>query len=643
MNFDEINFNDIKYEDFSEFLKKTKIKKLYDMKKYFDDNYYNDESKISDEKYDLLVDEIKKKDKDFIEEIGAKIRENGKRIELPYWMGSANKITPELKKELNRWIKNNSETSEQVENYKKYIITEKLDGVSCLLYKKGNRTHLFTRGDGKIGTDISHLKKFLNLPEINEDITIRGELIIKKDNFKKYKNYKNARNMVSGIISSKSTKKGLDDICFVCYEIIEEKKIQEKQENQLKKLENFGFKIAKNILLNKINIDVLSTLYDSLKNKSEFIIDGIIVQSNFEYVRNISGNPNYMFAFKMNKEEDIFETEVIDIEWNVSKWGQLKPVVIVNPVDVSGITINRATAHSAKFIIDNNLGPNSIIKITRSKDVIPYIVSIVKSSYPKMPERNFVWDDNHVNILICDQEDKTKNIKIISDFFKKLDIKFISDATVSKMYNHGFDTLFKIIEADEKSLLQIPTFKKLTVDKIIKNIKKGLQNMNLSTVIAASCVLGYGIAEKKIESLLNSIPTIFSDFKNFSIDENIDRIKNVEGFSIKSAKKIAENLDKTALFIEKLSKYGNFKTKIESNNLHDSSLSNFKLVMSGFRDKNLEEKIKQKGGKCLTSVSKNTNILITDDINSNSEKIMKAKKLGILIFEKSNFIEKYLT
>jgi DNA ligase (NAD+) len=622
------NLSKLSIEEYNKFLQESGIKELIELKNNLDDIYYNSgETELSDTRYDMLVETIKKRDKKYNITIGAKLREGENRVELPFWLGSADKITPDTPKVLDRWLKKY--------NNIKYIVTEKLDGVSCLYQKIGDKVALYTRGDGKIGADISYLRKSFNIPEIKDNISIRGELIMSKSDFKKYPNYKNARNMVAGLIGSKTAREGLSDIHFVTYEIVDDNMYE--QSKQLEKLKKYGFEIPKFTILDSIDIDTLSTLYDSFRKESQYQLDGIIVQSDIPYDRNISGNPDYMFAFKMNKEEDIFQTEVIDIEWNISKWGQIKPVVIVKPVDISGITINRATAHTAKYIEENKLGPGSIVAITRSKDVIPYIVDVVRSTKAKMPVIEYKWDDNHVNIL-TKTEDKISDIKIISDFFAKLGIKYVSEATVKKMYDDGLDSLFKIIEADKKRLMKIPTIKELTATKIVDNIKKGLKDMNMATVLGASCVLGYGVAEKKVEALLEALPNILTDYKDYSEKKNVQRIKNIDGFSDITAERIVPHLGGAAEFIQKLSKYGTFKIPEKIS----STLQDKKIVMTGFRDKVLEEEIKKRGGKCSSSVSKNTDIVIVDDINSTSEKANKARELGITLMNKNAFENLYL-
>ena len=305
---------------------------LLKLRNYYDDLYYNTgESSISDAKYDILFNIIIGIDEKKKGEVGYKLRESENRVVLPYWLGSMDKIKPSDKDKFERWINKFPKDS--------YFITEKLDGVSCLFIynSEGNKISLYTRGDGKIGADISYLHSYLNfipkrfnIPEGN--IVVRGELIISKDNWKKYSSkYSNPRNMVSGLVNSKTIKEGINDIDFIAYELIEENNNQKKISEQFKLLKKYGFKTAlSSDNIDKVNIEKLTNLLTEFKKKSSYEIDGIIIQINKEYIRNKSGNPEYAFAFKMTDEENIVKAKVIRVEWNLSKRGFLKPRVSID-------------------------------------------------------------------------------------------------------------------------------------------------------------------------------------------------------------------------------------------------------------------------------------------------------------------------
>lgn len=625
-----------KENDYKNFLNNTDLEILHKIKLFVDDIYYNTgkDSGLSDYNYDLLKEFLEKKDPDYIVPIGIKIRNGENRIKLPFYMGSMDKYKPENKKQIKNWLKKN--------NSEDYIIESKLDGVSCLLVMKNGKIKLYTRGDGNVGSDISYLSQYFNtIPKnTNYDLVVRGELIIKKETFvKKYsKKFANARNMVSGKIGSKTIKEGIKDIDFVAYEIVGDG-IMESPKTQFNLLKNLGFSIVKNKIIKNINTEILSKELIDFKKSEQYQIDGIIIQTNKKYKRNKSGNPKYAFAFKMRFSDNIVKTEVISVEWNVSKWGQLKPRIKIKEVSLGGVKINYTSGFNAKYINDNKIGKGSVINITRSGDVIPYIVEVLKSSEnPDMPEIEYQWNETKVDIYTTKYGEKMC-VKLISSFFSELGIKHVSESTVAKLYKNGYDSLLKIIMATKQDFLKIDTFGERLVERTYNNIHNGLQNIPIYIVLGASGIFGYGLGTRKIKKLLKDIPDLLQIYKNKDKSEMFDMIMKVDGFSKKSTSKIVDNLFWADKFIIALSNFATFKKEKEVSN---NKLKDKKIVFSGFRDKNLEENINIMGGKVNSSVSKNTDFVIVIDRNNTSSKIQKAQKLNIQIIEKDEFIKIYI-
>ena len=627
------NYN---YNEFKTYLESNTNQKLLELKSYFDNIYYNtDITGISDEKYDLIVDTIKTRDPDYHYTIGHTVREGENRVRLPYWLGSMDKIKPEDVNVITRWIlKNPAE---------KYIIETKLDGISALFIFKNNEKKLYTRGDGIVGADISYLTEYINnIPNnLNSEIVVRGELIMKKRTFeiKFSSNYANPRNMVSGRLGGKILREGIHDIDFIAYEIITEQE-EESPSTQINRLNSMGFTTVRNQIIFTIEIVELINTLLLFKETSEYEIDGIIVQPDKEYIRNISGNPDYAFAFKMRFEENLKQTEVLEVEWNISKWGQLKPIVIIKPIQLGGVTNSKATGHNGKFIFDNNIGPGAIISITRSGDVIPYIVAVIQPvTEPQMPDIPYKWDETRTNIF-TETNGCEMCVKLLTSFFSSLGVKFVSESTIRKLHNNGYNNLFKILRATEDEISVIETFGKVSAKRIYNNIHNNLQNLSIPLVLGASGVFGFGLGKKRIETLFKDIPHILTIYKNISRDEMMERVLNVEGFAEKTALKIVDNLVWADKLIFLLSEFATFEKEIIENN--NEFIFSKKFVISGFRDKILENEIVRKGGKIVSSVSKNTDFLIVKNLNETSSKIVKARELSICIIEVEEFKNTYL-
>lgn len=641
-NLDQIKSYTIK--EMKKYCMKEDLKKLHNLKIYLDDLYYNtDHTDISDNIYDILKDSLIKRDPDYIPPIGAKIRKHENRVKIPFWMGSADKITPDEQKELDRWIEKNP--------CDYCMISEKLDGVSGIFVCKNGKQKLYTRGDGIEGADISYLIQYISdIPKnIEDDIAIRGELIIKKSIFEeKYKDdnnnvknekkrkYKNSRNMVSGLVGAKTIRDGLYDLNFVVYEIIGHITMPPPSK-QMKILKKMGFNVV-NHIINKMsnNMDQWITIHNNIKNKSVYEIDGIVVQSNLEYDRNISGNPKYLFAFKVLNKDMIKKTIVKDIEWSVSSWGQIIPVAILDPVDFPGVTISRVTLSNAGLMKDKMIGPGALVNVTRSKEVIPFIVSVSKPCDEiKWPDMDYIWDENNVHLKVVGANDDIRakiRIKIFSKFFDKMNIKHISTQTVKKLYDAGFNTLLKILAITENDLIKIEGIKKKSATRIVENIHNGLQGIKAPELLGACGVFGFGIGRKRVITLMNDIPDILSAPKK----DLKKRILQVDGFSEITAEKVIDNIDYAIDFINQITPYVSF----DQNTRISDKFVGQKFCFSGFRSKELEQNIEDHGGKTVTSVSKKTSaIIVMSKDGKNTGKTSKAISLGVPVYTKEEFIK----
>jgi NAD-dependent DNA ligase len=219
------------------------IERLVKILEYCTYQYYQlGKPVISDDIYDILLDVLKDRDptNNYLKQVGNKITKNKKKVNLPYYMGSLDKIKMDSKA-LDKW---------NTQFKGPYITSDKIDGVSALYYydSKNKTSYLYTRGNGNIGQDISFLLQSINTKHnYKKDIYVRGELIISKKDFITLKentdaNLKNARNTVAGIVNSKPSnynKKIAQFIQFVAYEIMNIKLIYDQQ---LKLLDKIKFK-----------------------------------------------------------------------------------------------------------------------------------------------------------------------------------------------------------------------------------------------------------------------------------------------------------------------------------------------------------------------------------------------------------------
>lgn len=601
--------------------------------------YYNTkQSLLTDNEYDIVKEYIMKKypDDKAIQAIGAPISgEPGKsKATLPYEMWSMDKIKPDSG-ELVKWTS----------KFKgPYALSWKLDGISGLYANN----KLYTRGDGKIGQDISHLIPVLNLPKTLDGMVVRGEFILNKNVFKsKYADrFANPRNMVSGIINAKATSgatgDAAKDLHFVAYECIVP---HVKPSEQFQILKDAGFEVVDNKSLASINNEMLSEYLVENRDNPEYEIDGIIVADDAVYPRN-SGNPEHAFAFKMVLSDQKAEAKVVDVLWEASKDGLLKPRVRIEPVKIGGVTIQYITGNNAKHIKDNMIGIGAIVELIRSGDVIPKITKvIVPASQPKLPNEQYTWTETSVDIKVENMETNATVLeKNITAFFTELEVDGLKAGNVKKLVDAGFNSIPKILRMTAEDFQKIGF--KSTATKYVANIKQKVDDASLTKLMVASGLIGRGIGEKKIAPLLDAFPDIQS--------LTIDQAKTVKGIEAKTAATIVENIPKFIVFLNecqlsnklldnKLSSPNNKSDKHVSLVVPDNALKGKKFVMTKVRDKDIINALANFGATLEDNMKKDVFVLIVKTKDDVSNKTKYAAENGIPIMTPEEFKEKYLT
>lgn len=603
------------------------------------DNYYNLEpgqtTVLTDNEYDVLKEFIERKfpNNTAIQEVGAPIEKN--KVTLPYNMPSMDKIKPDTGV-LEAWSKKYTGP---------YILSCKLDGVSGMYSTESSGEKLYTRGNGKVGQDVSHLIKFLKLPKI-KDIVVRGEFIMPKKVFlDKYQTkFANPRNLVAGIVNSISTDEKTKDLHFVAYEVI---KPLLKPSEQMAFLKKSGFEVVQNAEESTLTNKKLSDILVDWRSNYLYEIDGVIVTNDALYPR-ITGNPDHAFAFKMVLSDQMAEVKVVDVIWNASKDGYLKPRVQLEPVRLSGVTIEFATGFNAAFIENNMIGVGAIVKLIRSGDVIPYIKEVVvPATIAKMPTVAYKWNETHVDIILENLEDSSSVLeKNITGFFRGIEVDGLSVGNVSKLVKAGFDSIPKIIAMSKDDFLTVDGFKEKTAAKLHTGIRDRLAIVSIGTIMSASNLFGRGFSDKKIDLVLAEVGMgVLTSTE--SVADKKKRIAAIKGMAVKTADLFVESIPRFLAFLDECGLRGKLvitKSEEKSEEKKDESHPLYKksIVMTGSRDKILEKRLVELGAVIGSSVSKNTFAVITDDLESDSSKVQNAKKLGIPLFIVQGFKDTYL-
>ena len=604
--------------------------------------YCDNKSILSDTLYDIIreyiLDKYPKNEAATEGHTKCEVETTKTKVKLPYELWSMDKIKPTTDA-LAKWLK----------TYKgPYVLSAKLDGISALyVAEDGKAPKLYTRGNGRYGQDISPLIPHLIRKNVN-GVAVRGEIIITKKVFEeKYsKTFSNQRNFVAGVVNKKTVDADiLNDLDFVPYELINPIM---KPSDQLKFLDTLWTtpKTPRTVayeVKDTITNEILSAVLLDWRKIYKYEIDGVIVVNDKVYPRPTK-NPEYAFAFKMVISDQVAEAKVVDVLWAPSTDGYLTPRVQIEPLVLGGAKFEFATGFNAKFIIDNKIGVGAIVSIIRSGDVIPHIVSVVvPAEKPLLPTVPYKWNDTHVDIILDNiADDAIVREKNITAFFKNLEVDGLGPGNVKRLMDAGYDTIPKILAMTINDLLKVPGFKTKTADKLYTGIHKQIAKASLAELMTASNVFGRGFGDKRFIAILEMYPDIL--VSTISDKEKTAQLMKVEGIAQKTAERFVEKISEFVKFM----KAAGLESKLVEAKMtgmkiaDDHILFGKKIVFTGGKDKLLIEKLKTLGAEVASSVSKNTFVVIAKTHDEDTGKADAARKLGIPIMTKEEFIEKYL-
>jgi DNA ligase (NAD+) len=337
--------------------------------------YYNMNPIISDQEYDAKKTRLASLEpqNEEITAIGAPPPQISvwEKIKHKMPMGSLDKVN--TSDEFMEWI--------QTTKCEEFLFTHKIDGSSLeLVYENGSLIRGVTRGDGKIGEDITqNIKQIPSIPnEISDklEVIVRGEVVMLKEIFQKYYSdcYANPRNTAAGKVRDKK-KSGIDckNLNFYAFSIMKENALSTEVE-RFKQLEYLGFEVpsyGKGTYEEAIEwYQHISTTRDSVP----YEIDGVVIRvddiEKQESLGEINMRPRGQIAWKF--DPIMGTTKVINVKWNVGLTGRICPVMIVEPVDVGGVVITNVSLHNLAMFKKLNLSQNDEVLISRRNDVIPY-------------------------------------------------------------------------------------------------------------------------------------------------------------------------------------------------------------------------------------------------------------------------------
>ncbi len=612
--------------------------------------YYDGNPIMTDSTFDALEEKLKMLGSKIIEQVGSKRKDFD--FPHPTKMLSLSKIQTEennyKEKEFIDWFNDKIKIIGKPISY--LIFSPKFDGSAInIIYKNKLLESVLTRGDGYFGKDVTdRFSEYLpkTIDEFDGIVEIRCEAVMPKSIFKeKYADkFANARNIVAGIIGKDEIDiEKIKDLILIPVNLLVNGKYQD-----ITLLENFikkSFIFSKTLYTNIIKItpqNYINTIkiWEIIRKDFNIQLDGIVFSFYPEY-REILGenehDPEWAIAIKFVPEEVI--TEVIGIEWNLGKTGELTPVIQLSPVKLAGTIVKRVSGYNAGYIIKNKIGPGTYVSITKAGDIIPEIqeVKIKTSKTFILPDKcpicgsKLKFDNIH---LYCNNEECIgKTSRKLASICAILNLKGIAEKTIepfAKDFNNMYELFMWILKNynnKDFSLEKYGIKKNSRSHEIFVNAFKNIKSLTYSQVIL---MMGYeGVGKKLAEQVAKDYCGLETDYKGHE-KTLIEKFKNkdIESY-IKNA--ISE-LESLGIIVD--------KPVLNNNNIYICMTGSPKE--HGFKTK--EEFIsKFSNVKEVSITDPKCNYLITDSLNSISEKMKIAKKLGKKIITYSEFLNLYLT
>jgi NAD-dependent DNA ligase len=458
--------------------------------------------------------------------------------------------------------------------------------------------------------------------------------------------------MVAGLVNHKhmdaAFHEKIKDVRFVAYEVITPVL---KPSEQFAFLKEAGFECSYNLALtspNALTEECLSRVFGEFKSGYMYETDGVIVCEDKVHPRPPGvSNPEYAFAFKMAIGEQMTRARVVAVHWSASKDGYLKPRVQIEPVSLCGVKIEYATGFNAAFIVQHRVGAGAVIEIIRSGDVIPHIKQVITPAAlgAGLPnDCEYEWNETGVDIVLKNAgEDEGVVEKNVALFFAGMGVDGIGAGVVKKLCKAGYNSVPKIIHMTKEEMSGIDGLGEKSAFKIKESIATALKKAEMVTWAAASNVFGRGFGEKKMAPILEMYPNIL--LSNDSKEEKINQVLQVKGLAEKSAGAFVENIARFNEFFlacngSNATLTPSFATETVKKDV-SHALFNKTVVLTGFRDKDFMQKLKEVGAIQGATVSKNTFAVVVKNEGESSSKISNAKTLGVPIFFLQDFLTKY--
>lgn len=624
--------------------------------------YVLDNPTVSDVEYDRLYDELKKLEEESGEVYpdsptrrvgGEPIKSFVQHRHIAKLYSLDKSVSPE---ELSAFLTKVKKEDDKA----RFTVEYKLDGLTvCLTYDKGEFVRATTRGNGVVGEDVT--AQVLTIPSFPLKISyqglleVRGEAVIRLSVLEEYNKtadepLKNARNAVAGAIRNldpKITKKRKPDIYFYDVNYMAEGELSQTDAQAFLKRE--GFKVYPYFAVCESEEEVLLAVQKIEKERREIdvLTDGAVIKTDQAHVREQMGYtdkfPRFAMAYKFEAEE--VTTLLKEVIWQVGRTGKLTPLALLEPVELAGATVSRATLNNFSDIERKDVKIGSRVLVRRSNEVIPEILGATEHyDTSKIVEKPTVCPYCGGEIkeiganLFCQNEDCEPRIVAKLDHFASknaMNIEGFSESTAYQLIREkgvkNFSDLYRLSREDLEGL---DGFKDKKIQNLLSSVEKS-KSAPLDAFLHAIGIGGVGrVAAKDLAKEYKSVDGL----KKASVEE-LTALENIGEITAQGIAAFFAD-EKMIEELEKLKSLG-IDPKEEEKAKADGVFLGEKVVLTGKLEKykrgDAQKLIEERGGECLSSVTaKTTLVLAGEDAGS---KLDKAKKLGIRIISEDEFEE----
>lgn len=546
------------------------------------------------------------------------------------------------------------------------LLSWKLDGLTIVLtYENGELIKAVTRGNGIVGEVITNnARVFKNIPlkiSFKGRLVLRGEAIITYSDFEKINEtigdadakYKNPRNLCSGSVRQLNNEiTAKRNVRFYAFSLVSAEGVdfRNSREVQFRWLNEQGFDVVEYRKVTAETLDEAMDYFAEAVTTNDFPSDGLVaLYDDIAYGESLGTTakfPRNAMAFKW--ADEMRDTRLLEIEWSPSRTGLINPVAIFEPVELEGTTVSRASVHNISIMKELKLGIGDTIRVYKANMIIPQIAENLTGSgntpiphtCPACGQETVVKKENDVECLFCVNPGcPAKKIKSFGLFTSRdaMNIDGLSEATLEKFiargFIHDFGDIFEISRYKDE-IVEMEGFGQKSYDNLMESLERAKET-TLPRVIYSLGIANIGLANAKV--ICRHFDNDLDRIRHASLEEvsDIDTIGPVIAGNLVAYFRDEDNdhrLDHLMSFLHIQEDSPKQEQIFEGMNFVITG----SLVHFGNRSE-AKELIESLGGKVTGSVTKKTNYLINNDIQSNSSKNKKARELGIPILSEEDF------